>query len=89
MLSEEKSKIANELFAKAHSNLDTPLIGECFTPVCLSCTNYQRGKSIDPSTCKVYGEIPYDFIHCKSVDCPHYDLIPNCHKASLPHIPKD
>lgn len=86
MMDEKTSKLANELFDKAHSHLEAPLIGEIFTPLCLSCTNIIDSSDMAFPRCKEYGDIPNDIRLAESDDCPHYKMVPNCPAHNLPKI---
>lgn len=90
MMDKETAKIANELFDKAKSNIEAPLIGGIYTPVCMSCLNHvDRENPWKKDSCKVYGEIPKEYSFAESADCPHYQLIPNCPKHRLPSLDTD
>ena len=77
-LSDDEANIANDLFDKAKSNLDTPIIGSILTPVCKSCKNsdYHYGTWNEPE-CKIYGSIPDKYRLAVTKNCPHYLNEPN------------
>lgn len=83
MMNEKISKIANDLFDKVHSNLETPITGYVFTPVCQACiySEYHYGTWKEPE-CHIYGRIPEEYESAKTQKCPHYKNDPNSN-----HIP--
>lgn len=88
MMDGEKAKMANGLFDKARSNLETPLTGEILTPLCLSCQCIIKPRGMELPRCKIYGDIPDEYIRAHSDDCKHYSLIRNCPEHDLPKIKK-
>lgn len=87
MLSEELMKQYQEACDKSKSNIDMPLIGEVFTPLCCSCIHVDMHYgSWDEPECSKYDIISDEYMGCKSLDCPHYEQIPNCPQDKLPHI---
>jgi len=87
-MDEEMSKIANDLFDKAKSHLDSPIIGEIYTPLCLSCQNYIESIGFELPKCKKYGDIPKDIYLALSDVCLFYMIKPNCPEYDLPKIIK-
>lgn len=85
MLSEEAMKDYLEKCDKATSNIDAPILGEIFTPICCSCSNLVR-KVMQLPGCKVFGKIPDEYLDCVSDDCRQYDRIPDCPEDMLPHL---
>lgn len=83
IFNEDEKQIANDLFDKAKSHLEAPLIGCVFTPICKSCKNsdYHYGTWIEPE-CKVYKKIPDEYRLAKTKSCPHY-----AHDPDSKHIP--
>lgn len=87
MLNNKDTKVANELFDKSKSNLEAPMIGRIYTPICVSCANYVKDKNLFKyPTCKVYGGIPEIYSFGESIGCPEYNQVPNCPKSKLPNI---
>ena len=60
-----------ELFADCHSNLEAPIIGEIYTPICKNCKNLIRindGWSLP--VCQELGRFPSEYWEPDAV-CPY------------------
>ncbi|MEG0383072.1 MAG: hypothetical protein RR597_07515 [Christensenella sp.] len=87
MMDKETADLAKKLFAEAKSNIEAPFVGRILTPVCASCTHVDmKYGTRDEPVCDAYDTIPDDYMRCRSIDCPHYEKIPNIGKAYLPVI---
>lgn len=62
----------NKMFNDCHSNLETPLMGRVYTPICYHCKNLVfPDNPFENCTCKVFGNPPDKYRHDDKEMCPH------------------
>jgi hypothetical protein len=68
----------DKMYAEAHSNIEAPILGRMYTPLCKSCkkVNMVYGSYKAPE-CSVYDKLPEDYIDAVKSDCPHYEKYPD------------
>ncbi|MGI6161751.1 MAG: hypothetical protein ACOYJD_06945 [Christensenellales bacterium] len=76
--SNEMYRLYEDLCDNAKSNIEAPILGTMYTPICKSCKNINMfyGTWKDPE-CGVLGFPPEKYIGAKERDCTYYDPIPN------------
>lgn len=59
-------------FQGCHSNIEAPLIGRIYKPVCYGCKNLVWPENpFHPNTCKVFGKLPDEYWNSEEGKCPH------------------
>lgn len=66
-------KEIEKLFEECHSNLDTPLAGQVYSPLCCTCQNFvDPYDPFESPRCNAYGKLPRDIYLSNGAPCEHY-----------------